>query len=246
MNLLVDVGNTRIKWRCLNSKNIELGEGVVLSKSLVKGCLDELFQEYFLEEIYLSNVGQDAVLDVFKEYSESNSINLNVVYPQKVMCGLTFAYKDVDRLGVDRCLAMIGAFNKAGVMVLDAGSAITVDYVNHKGVHLGGYILPGYEMSRSVLFDETAKVNVMGSLGSLEPGTNTESCVSNGFAVLYKSFLEGCMVVAKNLEINKFIFTGGDAKVFAALSSEFVGCCEGLVLDGLEKYSLQSSRVVEV
>tara|TARA_R110001592_G_C13182547_1_gene751102 strand:+ start:5276 stop:6016 length:741 start_codon:yes stop_codon:yes gene_type:complete len=241
--LLVDIGNTRIKWRCLNSKHEKICGGGFLSKLATLEFLKDLLQVYSIKSMYLSNVGQETVLTIFKEYSEKNEIKLNLVESQKSMCGLMFAYQEIERLGVDRCLAMIGAYDKRSVMVVDAGSAITVDYVNVKGEHVGGYILPGYEMSRSALLGKTAKVGVMASLGSDEPGTNTESCVNNGFAMLYKSFLDGCMVFAKKIDVNRFVLTGGDAQKFAPLSSEYIECYENLVLDGLQKYSIYYEQI---
>ncbi|NNE38037.1 MAG: type III pantothenate kinase, partial [Gammaproteobacteria bacterium] len=56
--------------------------------------------------------------------------------------GVTNGYKYVDQLGVDRWMAIIAAWNivQNNVMVVDIGSAMTIDLVNKEGVHLGGYI----------------------------------------------------------------------------------------------------------
>jgi type III pantothenate kinase len=122
--------------------------------------------------------------------------------------------------------------------VIDAGSAITADYLNNEGEHLGGYILPGYEMSRRTLLGKTAKIGVMANLGSIVPGINTESCVNNGFAMLYTSLLDGFIKYAKSMGIDRFVITGGDAFMLKKFSTELVEIHENLVLDGLQKYSL--------
>jgi type III pantothenate kinase len=236
--LLVDIGNSRIKWRCLNAKRKEVARGGVESGLVVYSFLEDMLRDFEVETIYLSNVGHQAALKVFNEYTDEYGLILHIVESQKTMCGLLFAYENIERLGVDRCLAMIGAYKESGVLVIDAGSAITADYLNKEGEHLGGYILPGYEMSRKILLGKTAKIGVMANLGSIVLGTNTESCVNNGFAMLYTSLLEGFIKYAKALGIDKFVVTGGDAFMLKRLSTDLLEYHENLVLDGLQKYSL--------
>jgi type III pantothenate kinase len=236
--LLVDIGNTRIKWRCLNTKRKEVDKGVVEGGLVTYSFLEDMLRDYSIQAIYLSNVGHEVTLKIFKEYVGENGLNLHLVKSQKTMCGLSFAYENIERLGVDRCLAMIGAYKESGVLVIDAGSAITADYLNNEGEHLGGYILPGYEMSRRTLLGKTAKIGVMANLGSIVPGINTESCVNNGFAMLYTSLLDGFIKYAKSMGIDRFVITGGDAFMLKKFSTELVEIHENLVLDGLQKYSL--------
>jgi len=128
--------------------------------------------------------------------------------------------------------------------VVDAGSAITADFVGDLGEHFGGYILPGYELSRSVLLGKTAKVGVLADLGGLVPGQNTESCVNNGFTLLYRSLLEGLLEKARSMGIGKYVVTGGDARMFKMLGVDDFEYCENLVLDGLQKYLTSNDQVL--
>lgn len=237
MNLLVDIGNTRIKWRCVSFTGMNACSGDLLSNVLTLRSLEEALSCVGFEKIYLSNVGHDSVVTVFKDYAEKNNLKLHLLEAQKSMSGLSFAYDNIGRLGVDRCLAMIGAFNGVGVLVIDAGSAITADFIGGQGEHYGGYILPGYEMSRSVLLGKTAKVGVLADLGGVMPGQDTESCVSNGFTLLYSSLLERLLNMAQSMGIGRYVVTGGDAKMFKMLGIENLEYYENLVLDGLQKYS---------
>ncbi len=242
MILLVDVGNTRIKWRYLNALYIKIDSGEMNNDLVSRSSLIGSFKSYDIQALYLSCVGQRGVLDCIKEYSEWQKIKLNIIEAQKNMCGVTFAYEEIGRLGIDRCLAMIGAFEGSGILVVDAGSAITADYIDDRGRHIGGYIVPGYEMCRTVLLGKTAKIGVMADLGSLEPGANTDACVNNGFAVMYSALLEGFIKSARDFGIARFVVTGGDGVMIASLSAEVIECHENLVLDGLQKYSLQFER----
>ena len=152
------------------------------------------------------------------------------------MAGLKFRYDDVASLGVDRCLAMIGAYSKHAVLVIDAGSAITADYLNEFGEHLGGYILPGCSMLMLSLKKGTSKVLVDAEVGNNEPGQSTKMCVNNGFTLMVQSLLNGLLAKASELGITEVMVTGGDADLFARACPDMVCCTKSnLVLDGMEK-----------
>ena len=73
--------------------------------------------------------------------------------------GLVNAYTETDRMGADRWHAMYAAWqaDAGGFAVVDAGSAITIDYVADSGKHLGGYILPGKQMMLRSLRQDAAQ-----------------------------------------------------------------------------------------
>lgn len=95
--------------------------------------------------------------------------------------GVTSAYARPERLGVDRWLALIGAADmvEGGCMIVDAGSAITLDLLRADGSHLGGAILPGINTSMErfrqifsyIDFDEPAICS------NDEPGSSTETAI---------------------------------------------------------------------
>lgn len=76
------------------------------------------------------------------------------------MAGVRNGYADYQRLGMDRWLAIIGAYQLArgACLVLDLGTAITADYVNAAGEHLGGYICPGLPLMRGLLRTHTQRI----------------------------------------------------------------------------------------
>ena len=118
------------------------------------------------------------------------------------MNGVHFAYEDISRLGVDRCLAMIGAYHLvgSGVLVIDCGSAITADLVNGSGEHIGGFILPGVRMLESSLLGGTAKVLVEHeTVISTEWGVSTEECVEHGRAFLLKSLFASLLIFLRRV-----------------------------------------------
>lgn len=246
MTLLVDIGNTRSKWRYVESGDHSIHQGVVLNADVTLSYLSQVFAGFNIKKVFLSSVGHKFIANKFKNYALKNDIFFEIVKTEKKMNDLNFVYEDVQRLGVDRCLAMIGAYDGGGVLVIDAGSAITADLVEAGGRHCGGYILPGYEMSRCALLGKTAEIGVMASQGDRLPGIDTVSCVNNGFAVLYGSMLDGFIKVAKEIGISRYVITGGDAEMLKTLCSVELVLYENLVLDGLERYSRCSSGIAGV
>lgn len=101
-------------------------------------------------------------------------------YPHFVHC-----YSDSQRLGVDRWLAMLGAARHCcdDVLVIDAGTALTLDLLNKQHHHLGGWIVAGLQLAQRALFSQTERVNPYAdeaeSAGTL-PGQDTLGCVSAG------------------------------------------------------------------
>lgn len=235
MNLLIDIGNTRTKWRCIDG-GVRNSAGVFNNNVLTEEALVGLIKKYAVNAIVLSSVGKSEVENKFFVVAGILGIECISIKSAKEMVGLRFAYTDVEALGVDRCLAMIGAYNNKGVLVIDAGSAITADYLSACGEHLGGYILPGFNMLMLSLKAGTSKVLVDAELASSDPGNSTKMCVNNGFTLLIQSLLDGLVVKAKELGINEVVITGGDADLFAH-ANPHVECTaiSNLVLDGMEK-----------
>lgn len=143
-------------------------------------------------------------------------------------------YADPARLGVDRWLAMLGARKAEGgaLIVIDAGTALTVDWLGSDDVHEGGFILPGSEMAANALFANTGRVRSYqdeADNDGTKPGRDTLSCVRNG--VRYQSLaLVG--LLRRDYPQHTLLITGGDGKWLA--DSSGVRYCPDLVLDGMD------------
>ena len=114
-------------------------------------------------------------------------------------------------MGVDRWLAMLAAHarNKGALCVIDAGTAVTVDLVSPEGVHEGGYILPGADLMRRALNNETDRIQV----GALEapaiaPGNNTQACVTAGS---WRAVLGAVESTMADYPEHRPLLTGGSA-----------------------------------
>lgn len=155
--------------------------------------------------------------------------------------GVTNSYADVSRMGIDRWLAMVAAFSQAqgACIVVDAGTALTVDLLNTDGNHGGGFILPGLNMMVDALEQNTGiRLRSREFSGSINPGTSTEEAVLQGalasaIALIGDSIDSLCCSGVKAA----LYISGGDAELIArALESgrEFdMKIAPELVLDGL-------------
>ena len=236
MILLVDVGNTRTKWRLLDNEECLSESGFLNNDSITSAELDRRFKSFVAIRIVISCVASDAIFQVFREFAALRAFEVHHIRPKQKMNAITFGYEEINSLGVDRCLAMIGAFENEGLLVIDAGSAITADYIASDGRHLGGYILPGYNMSRKALLGNTANIRLTTQVGVFELGRSTGECVNNGFAVMFRSLLSALIQEAKERDIKRYVLTGGDAQVLKGFCIDEVEVVENLVLDGMLKY----------
>jgi len=159
MNLFIDAGNTRLKW-CVDDRGQILASGT--------GFLSEENPLRSAGE-FIRQVGSVVISTVASEERRAHLIDsleklcaapVQFYWSEQARNGLANAYQDVSRMGADRWHAMYGAWlgHKQGFVVVDAGSAVTVDYVNSHGRHLGGYILPGLQMMLRSLRTDAARI----------------------------------------------------------------------------------------
>ena len=236
MILEIDVGNTRIKWRT-SLNGVGLSRGSVDNEEL--GCwLQGLDKAFVPNKVRLSCVaGRDIVACIAKQSDQWGSLLLEAKTSEAV-AGVCCGYDDPLSMGVDRWLAVVAAHHRfrQPCVVVDAGSAITVDIVDGQGQHLGGYIVPGFEMMHQSLFHGTSKVKVA-SVGrtNLAPGCSTEQAVTQGSLLMVKSMIES---IVENQQINgllvQVVVTGGDGHHLIAVLDDSVCFDAELVLDGLK------------
>ena len=247
MILELDVGNSRIKWRVLNR---EAQAGDLHPDALMGGAEDatvKLF-ESIPRDLQLSaargcSVGSELLLVELAEGLEERwGLELDVAEVSAQCGGITNSYKEVGRMGVDRWLAMIAAFNrqKRACLVVDAGTALTIDLVADDGRHQGGYILAGLSMAVKALENNTGitlRNRDFSPFGG--PGTSTEQAVLGGALSSAVSLILEALGRLRCTDSGAMVYLcGGDAELLAqALRSrgESGFTVEpDLVLDGLE------------
>ncbi|HLU61465.1 MAG TPA: type III pantothenate kinase [Gammaproteobacteria bacterium] len=238
MKLLIDLGNTRLKWAAWHAGEW-LGEGSqVLQDEPVERIVEWLRAAPEPREIWIASV---AAGERAQRVAEACERAFGLVPRRAVTtaeaCGVRCAYAEPARLGVDRWLAVIGAYSAARrpAVIFDCGTAITVDAVTATGGHLGGLIIPGIGLMRQALFSATAGIprEDEGDVGLL--ARDTRSAVSGGTlyaAVAFVQHVAGELRAALGAD-TRFIITGGDAERLRPLLQGDFETRPQLVLEGL-------------
>ena len=222
-NIYIDIGNSAVKWRTLESD--------VYSKYVDEFLTSTLPQA---DSAWVSAVANlDIVEDIkslFKEF--------HLVDSQKKCNNLVIAYDDPSSLGSDRFFAMLGAmnqFSKKPLLVIDIGSAMTFDVIDGDGIHQGGLIMPGLRVLRTS-FSKFQTTDLSTNIDGL--ARNTTEAWKNG--------TQAMLISSINDQIEKFndIFSdgivticGGFVDVIKNELPNSVQIFDNLVLDGLECYS---------
>ena len=157
--LLIDLGNTAIKWRLANAEGLlDSGGSVSDVSSLCKAIEAENWGMAGLASV--ASGAADA--ELIAALTASGATALHRATAQSACLGLVSSYAEPERMGVDRWLAMLAAHAdyEGALCVIDAGTAVTVDLVSAEGVHEGGYILPGADLMRRALSNETGRIHV--------------------------------------------------------------------------------------
>ena len=239
--LLIDIGNSSLKWCIVDSKGLSAMSQQLYPKDITADFFIHNWRT--LEQpndVVVSCVAQDTVWQSLeKACFELWNIKVQKVNSLKKQFGLINAYENASSLGSDRWCAMLGGLHQSNsaFIVINAGSALTVDVVDETGQHLGGYIVPGVNMMKKSLGIHTAQVQVDSTsrvLVDLSLGYSTEDCVESGIHLLLVKFIEA-IYEKVSLEMNgcQAFVSGGDAKSIAALLSFNCDVVPDLVLRGL-------------
>lgn len=233
MILCIDAGNSRIKWQ-LTDNGKQIAMGVQRTSTILDGEDLQLSEIKPPTEIRIVSVAGDGIVkSLYQQLKKKFSIPIRFAKVSATVGELSCAYEDPDSLGTDRWLAMAAAYQQyqEPLMVVDAGSAITMDIIGPDGQHIGGYIAPGLTLMHNALWQNTSDVRVVGS--GLEelwmPGKNTQQAVNRGCLLAAVSTIES---LAAQFPV-RIILTGGDGKIIMQALSLNTEYHSNLVLDGL-------------
>lgn len=220
--LLMDVGNTRIKWGVSHDGAIRRTGHIARDKLRDDGIAVLTSRlPHRVDGVLVSNVAGPAFATRLSGVIGMHcNAEVHFARSEKAACGVSNAYRQPRQLGVDRWVAMIGAWAEFGraMLVVDAGTAVTIDAVDSAGQHLGGQIIPGAGLMASSLATETSDIpNVQRLASSLVRdlgmfATSTAGAVTNG---ALNSIVGAVDRAAKAMRDDgqspDIILTGGDA-----------------------------------
>jgi len=242
--LLLDIGNSRIKWGVLDDGSIHRTGHIAHDRIQDQG-LAALTSKLprRVDTVLASNVaGTSFATRLSGVIGMHCHTNVRFARSEKEACGVTNSYRQPRRLGVDRWVAMIGAWAEVGsaCLVVDAGTAVTIDALDTNGEHLGGQIIPGVSLMAGSLAARTSDIpNIQRRAAGQHSGTHmfastTAGAVGQGALNAVTGAVErAARAVRRDYGDATIILTGGDvSRILKSLDDEAIHRPH-LVLEGL-------------
>jgi type III pantothenate kinase len=237
MLLLIDAGNTRIKWALVDPQQPAqwMASGAVPHAGL--NALVASWQHSSVTGALVANV---AGATLQSQLAALLHDGLGVTPQWFVSCadcaGLHNGYRNPAQLGCDRFAAMIGArarYPAQALLVVSCGTATTIDAVSAAGDFIGGMILPGLDMMRTALARNTAQLPQVADDAALLPlfADQTAAAILSGCLVAQTGAIERALAAHGGA---RCILSGGAAARIAAALSVPTVLIDHLVLHGLQ------------
>ena len=234
MNLIVDAGNTRVKLAVFEKDT--LVEVIFIDVNELLSEIKKILKKYKITAGILSNVGFIAEYEMQKL---QNLVNL-LVLSSFTNVPFNNLYETVETLGVDR-IALVAAavkkYAKRNILIIDAGTCITFDFVNDQSEYLGGAISPGIEMRYKALHDFTSKLPLLEKkIAQNFIGMNTNESINSGVVNGVINELEGVISQYKNKYSDlTVVLTGGDTNFLAKQLKSSIFANPNFLLEGLNE-----------
>lgn len=228
MRLLVDAGNTRIKW-ALTRGDEWLQSGVLPTERAA-----ELAAQFAgistIREVWASNVAGEAVAQAVRKIAAEA---VHFISASDYRCGVRNSYDQPAQLGGDRWAALIAAWHLVGArcLVASCGTATTVDALSDDGEFLGGLILPGVELMQRSLCGATARLRLGQGDYAAFPHNTADAMFSGAVQAACGAIeRQHALLDAADAPV---VLSGGAAKVLCARLKLPLRLEDNLVLQGL-------------
>lgn len=250
MLLAVDIGNSHMVLGLFKDKTLVCDWRMQTNRSTTSDELAARLQGLFqlknrrLAEITGVIIGSVAPplesvwCNLAKKYLHCEPL---LVTGGKIDAGIAIVTDNPGEVGADRIINSVAAYSryKKALIIVDFGTAITLDCVSSKGEYIGGAIAPGLGISFDALINQTAKLpRIDISSPPRHPiGTNTEAALKSGLLYGFGGLVEGLISrIAQQFhpEIPKVIATGGMAGVIAPFAPSIESVEPILTLEGLQ------------
>lgn len=239
MNLWVDIGNSRIKWVEQIDRQYSALHARPFNKSDIAGDLDQWWESMTRpDRIGVANVAGTEVEEGLTEWAVSHW-NTPPQFARVTASahGVTNGYADYSRLGIDRWLTLIAAWNeyRHAACIVDCGTAVTIDGLDSSGRHLGGLILPGITLMQQSLAKASPAIPDSRPAAGRGLANNTAEAVATGCVLAASALIERAMRDLRQQHGGKFVtlLTGGDAGQFMDFLPAGVIFKPLLVIEGL-------------
>jgi type III pantothenate kinase len=239
MILAIDAGNSRVKWgwhdgsRWTSIATVSLIEFAASSDHVNPFSVTHEDPE----RIVISNVAGEGAHHLLVNWTSIFNAEPLWLRAETERCGVKNRYERPEQLGPDRWAALVAArsLHTGPCLVVNAGTATTVDMLSADGTFLGGAILPGVELMRFVLHEHTGRLPIQEGQFRETP-RNTLDAIESGCRHAQAGAVERLYRVFRDVELNPLcIVSGGAGRALVeqlAMPRRYV---ENLVLDGLAR-----------
>jgi len=235
MNLIIDIGNSLTKIALFKNKKV-----VFLKQysSININVLEKLIMGHNdIQQGIISNVGaeDDNIIGFLNQH-----LTNFVILDEKTPLPIENLYETKSTLGKDRIAAATGGhylFPGKNVLVIDAGTALTYEFINSKGQYLGGGISPGLKMRFNSLHENTIRLPLVEPEKEFSfPAKTTKNAIISGVqsGIIYE--IDGIInELIEQFKVLKIVITGGDSIFFERKLKNSIFVDSKLVLKGLNQ-----------
>lgn len=231
-SLLIDSGNTRLKYALYDGHSIQL-QGALAQQDLSLFAASASALPTVQRVLGCNVAGPQAAATIAQALSGHE---IQWAVPLRRCAGVTTRYEDLQQLGPDRWLSVLAARQRfaENLLVVNAGTALTVDCLTVSGDYLGGTICPGWRLMRDALAQHTARLGRPDGAWQTFP-TNTANAIITGTTNALVGAIEqqGKQLRANSGPVAHCLLSGGDADLLAPHLSMPIVRVDNLVLEGL-------------
>jgi type III pantothenate kinase len=268
--LVFDLGNTRLKWAAVEStqnitdrnKKLWAYSGSISNTSFKSPELRAELADYISKTMpkpdaigFCCVAGDSALANLRSLFPEWQDLDWKQLTGNSSYEGMRTLYQDPNKLGADRWAALIGAraLSNTNSLVVNAGTATTIDLLGGNGVHYGGWILPGLGLMQESLQNNTAQLPlaIRSSAAKTQVGfgKTTDQAITGGCDAAQIGAILRAVFLAKEMNhpVDRIWLDGGNAKILANEIKQFpelaalpIESIEGLVLRGLWAWLLEN------
>ncbi|MDD5580252.1 MAG: type III pantothenate kinase [Methylobacter sp.] len=235
MNLLVDIGNSRLKWGIASDGHIITGQPLLHHQVSSHKLIETWKKIAPPQRLAISCVSTSHLLALVSSTAVELWPDVEIIIPKSPAqaFGVHNYYEQPWKLGIDRWLALVAAKHHypGPACISDCGTAITVDLIDAQGKHQGGLISPGLTLMRKSLVQGTDALQWSEMDYAFGPANFTEAAIYSGTLAAACGLIEH--ILTTQPENTQLILTGGDAdRIAEQLAYKFI-IDAALVLRGL-------------
>lgn len=240
MNLLVDLGNTRLKWALQDGSGLRAGVPLDHSRPLLPQLEQAWRDAPAVAQVLVASVGRPRLeAELVQTVRARFGLETRFIATPAEACGVRVAYARPEKLGVDRFVALVAlrAATAAPAVLASVGTALVLDALGADGVHLGGLIAPSPTLMQQALLGATARVTAAETARIVELADDTEDAVRSGCwlaaaALVERFHAKVCARLGAEVEL---VLAGGAAGELAPLLGRPARIEADLVLRGLAR-----------